>query len=125
VAHARTLPFDNCFTSAAANFCVEKRLLQAIAKTESSFNPHAVGPKNSNGTYDMGVMQINSAWLSTLSRFGIASSDLMGACTNIHVGAWILATNIGTHGATWKAVGAYNASSPSKQMTYVSRVQRN
>lgn len=122
---ASSLPFDNCFTSAAAHFGVEKRLLVAIAKTESSFNPHAMGPKNSNGTYDMGMMQINSSWLSTLSRFGIAGSDLMGACTNIHVGAWILAKNIGTHGATWKAVGAYNATTPSKQITYVSRVQRN
>jgi soluble lytic murein transglycosylase-like protein len=70
-------------------------------------------------------MQINSAWLNTLSRFGIAGHDLMGACTNIHVGAWILAKNIGAHGSTWKAVGAYNASTPSKQMTYVSLVQRN
>jgi soluble lytic murein transglycosylase-like protein len=122
---ASTLPFDKCFTSASMHFGVEKRLLVAIAKTESSLNPNAISPKNKNGTYDMGMMQINSWWLGKLSEYGIAVSDLMGACTNIHVGAWILAQNIGTHGATWKAVGAYNASTTSKQVTYVSRVQRN
>lgn len=125
VAQASNLPFDKCFTSASSHFGVDKRVLVAIAKTESSLNPNAIGPKNKNGTYDLGMMQINSGWLPTLARYGITSKDLMGACTNIHVGAWILAKNIGTHGATWKAVGAYNASTTPKQISYVSRVQRN
>jgi soluble lytic murein transglycosylase-like protein len=122
---SEVIPYDKCFTSASLHFGIEKRLLVAIAKTESSLDPNAMGPKNKNGSYDMGMMQINSWWLSKLSKYGIAVKDLMGACTNIHVGAWILAQNISTHGATWKAVGAYNASTTSKQVIYVSRVKRN
>jgi soluble lytic murein transglycosylase-like protein len=124
-AQARDLPFDECFSKASHRFSVDKRILVAIAQTESNLNPFAAGPRNNNGTYDIGIMQINSGWLSTLMRLGISERDLQGACTNIHVGAWILAKNIGVHGRTWKAVGAYNATTPSKQVTYVNKVQRN
>lgn len=118
-------PFDQCFETAATRFELDKRMLVAIARTESSLNPNAVGPKNSNGTYDMGMMQINSAWLPTLAKFGILKADLMRACTNIYVGAWIIHDNIDRHGATWRAVGAYNARTPSKQIVYARRVQKN
>lgn len=125
--HARVIdfiPHEACFSEAAERHGLSKRMLVAIAKTESSFKPHVVGPKNANGTYDIGMMQINSAWLPTLSKFGISQRDLFNACTNIHVGAWILASNIGRYGHTWKAVGAYNAVSPEKQMQYIAKVQK-
>jgi soluble lytic murein transglycosylase-like protein len=125
LASATEAPFEACFVSASARFGVDRLMLLAIAVTESKLNPNAVGPKNVNGTYDMGIMQINSAWLSTLERYQIGRNDLMGACTNIHVGAWILAQNIQRHGSTWKAVGAYNASTAAKQLNYVSKVQKN
>lgn len=120
-----SLPYDACFTKASVRFSVDKRILAAIAQTESSMRATAMGPRNANGTYDIGIMQINSWWLPTLNKLGIKEDDLKNACTNIHVGAWILAQNIGRHGATWKAVGAYNATSPDKQLAYVARVMRN
>lgn len=124
-ARESALPYDACFSSASTRFGVDKRMLVAIAKTESSLNPRAVGPANANGSYDMGIMQINTFWVPTLARLGISKEELMSACTNIHVGAWILAHNISRHGATWKAVGAYNATTPSKQVVYVNKVQKN
>ena len=119
------LPFDKCFDSASARFGVDKQMLVAIAKTESSLNPNAVGGKNENGSTDLGMTQVNTWWLPTLAKHSISERDLMGACTNIYVGAWILAQNIARHGATWKAVGAYNAITPSKQLNYVQKVQKN
>lgn len=124
-AQATTPPFDKCFETASTRFGVDKRMLVAIAKTESSLNPNAVGPKNFNGTYDLGIMQINTGWLPTLAKFGISKSDLMGACTNIYVGAWIVYQNINRHGSTWRAVGAYNAVTPTKQVVYAKRVHKN
>lgn len=123
-AHAN-VPYKKCFEEAANRYGLDQRMLVAIAKTESGIRSGVIGPKNSNDTYDIGVMQINSAWRPTLAKYGISEQGLMDPCTNIHVGAWILATNIQTHGPTWKAVGAYNARTPSKQVVYVKKVQRN
>ena len=122
---AGVLPFDACFESASVRFGVDKRLIVAIAKTESSLNPNAESPKNANGSYDIGMMQVNSGWLPALAKHGISHADLKGGCTNIHVGAWILSQNISRHGKTWKAVGAFNAVTTSKQVSYVSKVQQN
>ena len=72
-----SLPYEACFNSAANQFKVDKRLLVAIAKTESSLDPTSISPKNTNGSYDMGLMQINSSWLPTLSKLGINEQTLM------------------------------------------------
>ena len=119
---AKPIPFEVCFNSAAKHFSVNKTLLVAIAKTESEFNPIAINRSNADGSTDVGLMQINSWWFPTLQKFGIKSDQLFEPCSNIYVGAWILSQNIQQHGNKWKAVGAYNARSPIKQITYVNKV---
>lgn len=100
-------------------------LLYAIAKQESSLNPKVVSKPNQNGTVDIGLMQINSAWLPTLaSRFGITRSDLFKPCVNLDVGAWVLYENFKTFGYSWRAIGAYNAKSEDKRLAYVRKVYR-
>lgn len=118
-------PFDPCFSAAAERFGVDKHMLIAIAKTESAFDPDAVGPTNADGTHDVGLMQINTRWLPQLAEMGIHREKLRGACTNIYVGAWILSKKIRQHGTLWKAVGAYNAITPAKRASYIAKVQRN
>jgi soluble lytic murein transglycosylase-like protein len=113
-----------CWEAAATRYQVSSALLVAIARTESGLNPSAVG-HNRNGTRDLGLMQINSAWLPTLSRYGIREHDLFDACTSIHVGAWVLAQNIQRLGYTWEAVGAYNAVDPALRRAYAEKVRRN
>ena len=112
-----------CWEDAARHHGVSSALLVAIARTESALNPAAIG-RNANGSRDIGLMQINSAWLPTLSRHGIGESDLLDPCTNIHVGAWILAANFRRLGHTWEAVGAYNAASRSARDRYIARIRR-
>lgn len=97
-----------CFAEAAARYGVDQRLLTAIAKVESNFDP-AARHVNSDLSVDVGLMQINSQHFRELSRYQITERSLLDPCVNAHVGAWVLAGAIRTHGANWRAVGAYNA----------------
>jgi soluble lytic murein transglycosylase-like protein len=117
--HARA-----CWDEAAARYGVNPYMLYAIAKTESGLNP-AARNRNKNGSYDLGLMQINSRWFPTLRRYGIEEQQLLDPCTSIHVGAWILAQNMRRMGNTWEAVGAYNASKPDLRIKYALKVYKN
>ena len=114
-------PAQACWQQAGERYGLSPALLYAIARTESGLDPQAVG-RNRNGSRDIGLMQINSAWLPRLSAHGIAERDLFDPCTSIHVGAWILADKVRRLGYTWDAVGAYNAASPTLRRAYAERV---
>ena len=118
-----TLARADCLDDAATFQKVSVSLLRGIAQVESGMNPNAVNT-NTNGTVDIGLMQINSSWLPKLAHYGIRREHLFNACVSAYVGAWILATNIKQFGPNWKAVGAYNAVTPSKQLVYASAIYR-
>lgn len=113
-----------CWEQAAERYQVNPYLLYAIARTESSLNPAAIN-RNKNGTYDVGLMQINSSWFPTLRKYGLEEKQLYDPCTSIHVGAWILAQNMQRMGNTWNAVGAYNSSKPDLRLKYALKIYKN
>ena len=108
---AVALPAQACWQDAAARYGVDARLLYAIAQQESSLNSRVINRSHAARTasVDIGLMQINSRWLSVLHRHSITETDLLDPCTNLQVGAWILAQSFRRYGATWEAVGAYHA----------------
>lgn len=105
---AASAAFDECFVDAAQRYGVAPELLRAIAAQESGMDATAEG-SNTDGSRDIGVMQVNTWWLPLLERHGIHEEHLWEPCLNVHVGAWILAGNVAQYGYTWNAVGAYNA----------------
>jgi soluble lytic murein transglycosylase-like protein len=113
-----------CWEEVASWYGVNVHLLYAIAKTESGLNPKAMN-HNKNGSYDIGLMQINSSWLPALRKYGIEENQLMDACLNLQVGAWILSQNMQRLGMTWDAVGAYNARDPRLRIKYAQKVYKN
>ena len=108
-----------CFEEAGATYGIPPLLLWSIAKHESNLNPRAIG-RNKNGTYDYGLMQINSCWADALGRERWKS--LREPCTNVKTGAWILSRCIRRHGYNWKAVGCYNSNSPRLGTKYAVRI---
>ncbi len=122
---AASLPAHACWEQAGLKYGIQPELLHAIAKTESGLDPRAINRRNADGSYDVGLMQINSAWFPQLRLLGIDEAQLWEPCLNIEVGAWILAQNMRRLGRTWDAVGAYNATSPQKRLRYAMAVYRN
>ena len=111
----------DCFHDASVRYGPPEKLLKAIARVESSNRPRIIN-YNKDGSYDIGIMQVNSRWLLKLGRWGLDKNSLLDACTNINVGAWILAQNIQRMGYNWGAIGAYNAASTSRRYLYERRV---
>jgi soluble lytic murein transglycosylase-like protein len=113
----------DCLDDAANYQHINAQLVRAIAQKESHMRADAVHV-NTDGSEDIGLMQVNSDELPNLARFGIGRDQLFDACVNAYVGTWILARKIRRFGPTWKAVGAYNASSGSKQLVYANDIYR-
>lgn len=84
-AGALVLPFGaqarDCVQAAAKYHGVSETVLRAIAWHESKHNAWAVG-KNSNGTLDIGRMQVNTIHLSELAKYGVAPEHLLDPCVS-------------------------------------------
>lgn len=86
--------------------------------------------ENTNGSRDIGLMQVNSLWLAPLSRrWGVDEATAEDAllnkpCTNISVGTWILAECVQRRGGDfWAGVGCYHApNDPARASAYAGRV---
>lgn len=99
--------FDELFEKYSAQYNVPKELLIAIAQTESGFDPWATN-KNTNGTFDIGLMQINTVHLPKLRSIGLKAQDLYRPDVNIAFSAYILSTCFDKHGFNYRGLNCYN-----------------
>ena len=129
------------FDYPCAKFGIPKALALAIARQESGLDPLAVnvGGKSMHpsslaealrvareamskgGSFDVGLMQINSRWIK---RYNIPLEKLFEPGGNVYVGCWILRQEIQRHGLTWKAVGRYHSPTSRRAEAYASLIQR-
>ena len=122
--HPRTLSLPIMFVLSASkrlakstgyrrSFSGPSQRLKAIS------TPSAVN-YNKNGSFDYGLMQVNSSWYGEL---GYERWTRLGdACYNVQVGAWILSQCIQRYGYSWVAVGCYNGVSKDKRAAYANSV---
>jgi soluble lytic murein transglycosylase-like protein len=107
-----------CWQDAGAKYNISPVLLYAIAKHESGLHANLISSLNSDGTYDIGLMQINSRHLPVLAQYGITEKSLLNGCLSAHIAAWLLADNFRRMGNNWNAVGAYNAKTTWRRANY-------
>jgi soluble lytic murein transglycosylase-like protein len=114
-----------CATYAAQEYQLPRILLLSIIKTESGGKVSAMN-RNTNGTVDTGIMQINSKWVQHLEyKFGIKNATYHvknDVCYNIRVGAWILKKELASSKPIpfWQKVANYH----SKIARYNQRYQK-
>jgi len=113
----------DCFDSAAAYQGISANVLRAIAIKENS-RCDATISRNTNGSVDVGCMQINSIHFKELSAHGVLPNDLLDQCKNIYVGAWHYKKMIRKYGNTWYAVGAYHSETPGLRDAYAAGVYK-
>lgn len=100
--------WNACFHHAGHYYGIAPQLLIAIAHVESRFDSGALHA-NPDGSWDVGLMQINTRWLAVMGGMGLTMELLYEPCTSIWIGTWVLAGNVLHYGYDWQAVGAYNA----------------
>ena len=110
-----------CINQAAIYYHVPAALILSVIKQESGRNGEA--SVNKNGTYDLGVMQINSSWLPTLARYGITREQVQyDPCVNVQVGTWLLASAMAENNG-WQGVGDYHSHTAKFNQQYRERIK--
>lgn len=115
-----------CLIIAAQTYQVPPGVLLGILQVEGGRVGQEVG--NTNGSYDLGPMQINTVWLPTLATKW--NTDQRTArkwlrddgCVNMAVSAWILRQRINLTGSLWGGIAGYHSLTPGIGSRYASKV---
>jgi soluble lytic murein transglycosylase-like protein len=108
--------FATCLMVAAQNYAIPPQVLIGILHVEGGKVGQQV--RNTNGTYDLGPMQINTLWTKVLAEeWGVSRSYAHRVirddpCTNVNVAAWIFRKNWNEAKSLSKAIAWYNSRTP-------------
>jgi hypothetical protein len=123
------IPYLGCMLVVAATTGLPPRVLPVIQSIEGGA-PGMIQP-DSNGTADLGVMQVNTIWLPALAtRAGLSQAQternlINDPCFNIAAAALILRGYLAeTHGALLPAIGDYHSHTPALNTGYTELAER-
>ena len=118
-----------CLLAASLQNQVPPEALLAIMEVEGG-RP-GIEVKNKNGTYDLGLMQVNSLWIPEVSRLWHISKEKARTrlrednCFNINVAAYILKTKIKEGGGNLlQGIARYHHAHPKYGHPYREKVLR-
>jgi soluble lytic murein transglycosylase-like protein len=115
-----------CIFTAAQTYVVPPSVILGILNVEGGRIGQAV--HNTNNTYDLGPMQINTLWIPELAGFwGVNQAEAQrlvrdDACINIGVGAWILRTKMNQTGSLEMGIAYYHSGTPALGHKYKEKV---
>ncbi|MFS4588356.1 transglycosylase SLT domain-containing protein, partial [Neisseria gonorrhoeae] len=102
-----------CSIAAAEKYHLPPHYLLAVAERENGRPGQQV--RNTNGTYDVGAMQINTAYIRTLSRYGVTQSAVaQPGCYAYYLAAWRIKRHIvyDRKGDIWTKIANYHSYTP-------------
>lgn len=117
------LPYLACMVIVANLYHLPPRVLPSIQHVEGG----SVGSisHNTNGTDDLGVMQVNTIWVPTLARITRMTEPVVrdrlvtDACFNISASGLIMRYYLTeTKGDLMRAVGNYHSHTPGRNIYY-------
>jgi len=116
-----------CLMTASATYQVPPAVMIGIMQVEGGRVGQQVGP-NTNGTYDLGPMQVNTHWIPQLAQFWRVDTKTAhrlvrdDGCINVQVSAWILSQKIKAAGSLYVGIAHYHSATPQLGHTYASKV---
>ena len=118
--------FAACLMLASQTYSVPPAVLVGIYKAEGGKAGQEV--HNSNGSSDLGPMQINTVWVPELAKkWGVKENVAKkwlrdDACTNVNVAAWILKGHLEETKSLSQAIAHYHSRTPRYGSRYKNRV---
>ncbi|MGE3769685.1 MAG: lytic transglycosylase domain-containing protein [Bdellovibrionales bacterium] len=115
-----------CLMMAAQTYNVPPAVMVGIMNVEGGRIGQEV--RNTNGTSDLGPMQINTIWMPELARYwgvdqGTARAWVRdNGCVNMHVAAWILRGRLEKTKNLYTAIGHYHSGTPHLSHKYAQKV---
>lgn len=122
-----SIPLLACMATAAAFYHLPPRVLPSIQAVEGGYvgAVHA----DSDGSQDLGIMQVNTRWLAALARLARLSEGevrtrlISDGCFNIAAAGAIMRAYLNeTRGDLMQAVGDYHSHTPALNLQYQSKV---
>jgi soluble lytic murein transglycosylase-like protein len=113
-----------CSIAAGVAYAVPVNIVLAVAQQESGKPGQWV--RNDNGTFDVGAMQFNTAYLRELARYGISAAHVAGpGCFPYQLAAWRLRGHLrGGRGDIWTRVANYHSRTPFHNQRYRAQLIR-
>jgi hypothetical protein len=123
------LPFLACMVATAAWYHLPPRVLPSIQAVEGG-RPGLIS-HNTDGSDDLGPMQVNSRWTPALARVArlpeatVRARLINDPCFNIAAAGAIMRVYLnGTHGDLLMAIGWYHSHTPERGLAYRDQVLR-
>lgn len=116
---------QRCIEFNADHFGIPTIALEAIRRVEGG--QVCTVSQNTNGTADLGPMQINTIHLPAIKDHypDISFTDVAcKPCLNITISSWILSQRLEeVNGDLWLAVGNYHSKTPHVRLRYLNRIE--
>lgn len=115
-----------CIFAASQTYSIPPSVILGVLKVEGG--KVGMANLNKNGSYDLGMMQINTVWVPTLAKYWKVEPSVAirylrdDGCVNIGVGAWILRSKMDQTGSLYDGIAYYHSATPHLGSKYRQKV---